>query len=174
MISERVVREGLERFTPGAFPERSVDLPVDDEQIRNALNGSQTARPMREDVELARRFNRWRGMLLDAESRAKGKLRFLVGCYDDLRDKGDPYLDTCAEQVRAHVHHHFRCDASECPPVPDVAARDLWFSKAVRREDLVSTWLLYGLQSPRFIPQSERSFGDEDNAPHWSEGHGHG
>jgi hypothetical protein len=170
MLAVELVDNGLERFTPGAFPERPIDLPVDDEKIADAIAGARSAHPSREDTELVRRFVAWKVMLMTAEGRSKDRLKFLVGCWEDLRCYEDPYLRERAGIIDQHVASHWpQVDMANVPPKHDPASRDLWFGKAVRRVDLVSSWLLYGLPSPRFSPMVESQDDDAMAAPHWSD-----
>lgn len=170
MLAEHVVSSGLlSEYVPGDCPERPVDIPVDDEALRISLVSAQRARAGREEVETLLRYNRWVNLLVQAEARACSRLTFLMGCWEDLREETDAYLQSCAGKIAEHVERHWPglrlLDALGRPTLPTkamVAERQVFISGACRRTDLVATWLLRGLPSPRFIPQ-EHAFGEEDD-----------
>lgn len=174
MVAEHVVSSGdLDLYVPGPHPDRPVDIPLDDEALSRILQRVARARsrPAQDDRETAANYRRWSGMLLHAESRSRGRLQFLACCYEDLRDEhADAYLQSCAGKIREHAEYHwprFRFD--KLPPREQVAARDVYLGTACRRNDLIATWLLRGLKSPRFIPEQAGADEQQDDG---EEGYG--
>jgi len=180
MLSVNICQEdGLMSFTPGVFPERPIDLPVDDELVYNAITAARGPHPSRDDEELVRRYSGFRSMLMAAEGYSKEKLKFVAECWEDLAAEAeDAQLMAYATQIAEHIKRYWpNVNLLAIPPKPKVADRDIWFTRATRRDDLAASWLLYGMKPPRYTPRQFEHRGADtgstntntNTTPHWSE-----
>lgn len=164
----RDVLDGLNTQRPPAMPDRPADLPDDDNELHTLLKtarGRHEGRLPEDEKRVQRVFARWKEQIMQRESESRGCLLLLVRTLRTLEGIDDPDLEESREHLRNHMRSYWPTfDVHAIPLEGEVSDFDKVMRRAVRREDLVPGWLLYGGDPPRYDPMAHRA-----NEPHWQD-----
>lgn len=152
--------DGFDRLRRLPSIPRPATLPIEDVGVWKLLRDSRKRMPPQHAKQAAREFGEWAYAVMRQEARSQRNVEKLFFILDTFRATGDEgFFEHCLV-----VAHLLAFDYNlHVPPLPE---REEWArvaARAVREEDLVSSWLLARDDPPRwFVPPGEEREEESD------------